>query len=57
MANDVKFVVVIKDKKTGEIVDTIGEEGMSSSASLRVLSGVRINLDSKNYLATTELKR
>jgi hypothetical protein len=52
-----KFIVVIKDKKTGEIVDTIGGEGMTSSASLRVLSGVRINLDSKKYLATTELKK
>ena len=54
---NVKFVVVIKDKKTNEVVDTIGEEGMSSSVSLKVLSGVRINLDSKNYYATTELKK
>lgn len=52
-----KLFVVVKDKKTGEVVDTIGEEGMSSSQSLRVLRGVRINMDHKKYLATTELKK
>jgi hypothetical protein len=48
---------VFGEEKTGEIVNTIGGEGMTSSASLRVLSGVRINLDIKKYLATTELKK
>lgn len=57
MKTQAQFIVVIKDKKTGEIIETIGEKGMSSSASLRVLGGVRINLDSKKYTATTELKK
>ena len=55
MENEAKFVVVIKDRKTGEVVETIGKDGMTSNKSLRVLGGVRINLDSKNYSATTEL--
>lgn len=56
MTNEnLKFVVIIKDKKTGKVVETIGKEGMTSNQSLRVLGGVRINLDNKNYLATTEL--
>ena len=55
MGKEKMFIVVIKDRKTGEVVETIGKEGMSNHQSLRVLGGVRINMDSKNYTATTEL--
>ena len=56
MENETKFVVVIRNRKTGKDEEIIGnEKGLMNRESLRVLSGVRINLDHKNYIATTEL--
>ena len=55
MKKEKMFCVVVKDKKTGEVIETIGKEGMTNSESLRVLSGVRMQMDTKNYTATTEL--
>ena len=52
MEEESKHGIAIRDKKTKELVDFI-ECGLGNSA-LRVLSGVRHNLDSRNYYATED---